>query len=1419
MSAPRGVFAALVSFLVAVAAVAATVSAGYAVTPVSWPPSPGLLLAEIVTGGVFASDEFVEIANAAGVPLDLNGMELVYVTASGSTVSRKAGFASPWPLAPGQHILLANGAGMYGPLADVTYSGGIAAGGGSLALRYVGGSIVDAVGWGTATNSFVEGSVAPAPAAGSSIERRPGGADGNWLDTNDNRADWLVQPNPVPQSLSSAPTPGASSSPSIAAGSEPPASMPTAAASPSLADETAPPHTTATPEPPTTAPATKLPTTAPATEAPTEAPPSATSTGGPSPSASASATPGSPVWAIADARAQADGAAVTVEGVLSTRLAALEGGHGGFMQDSTGGIAIYLAQVPAVALPAGTRVRVAGTLDDRYDQRTIRANDGGLVAMEEAALPEPRQLATGGAGEADEGIMVAVSGTVTDTPDALSDGLGISVDDGSGPLRVVAAPPAIGDMAIVKGSRVMVVGPLGQRVSGSSPGYRVEVTEPGSIVALPDASPSASAGVRPPEPTGGSPTPIAAATPSPSPTEPQMTEAPPSATSTGGPSPSASASATPGSPVWAIADARAQADGAAVTVEGVLSTRLAALEGGHGGFMQDSTGGIAIYLAQVPAVALPAGTRVRVAGTLDDRYDQRTIRANDGGLVAMEEAALPEPRQLATGGAGEADEGIMVAVSGTVTDTPDALSDGLGISVDDGSGPLRVVAAPPAIGDMAIVKGSRVMVVGPLGQRVSGSSPGYRVEVTEPGSIVALPDASPSASAGVRPPEPTGGSPTPIAAATPSPSPTEPGTDLESIATARTRPAGASVHVAGVATVAPGVAGTPELLAIEDSSGGIFVRLAGPIEGLEPGRSIEVVGALAAPYGQLEVREVQWLSLGSQDAGPAPIGVRLSDIGEPTEGSLVMVRGTVDSVRTDSGRLTLAVGDGSVEVRALADPSTGLTRADVSGGDLVELIGIVGQRASATGRADGYRLWLRSRSDLAVLPQSRPPAAGSTPAPSEPAVRHDLASALGDRGSIVDVDATVTAPAGLFDLSGPTIAVDDGTAAVAVILPPEAADLRVGSRIQIIGRVGRWEGGPTVVASQIVVEGDLQATPPLQVAGLLGPELEWRLVRVCGRIDRLTRAGSRWRAELLVNGQRVIVLGEPGAGISAASMTAGRLAVVTGVVRRSTSDSSVFQLLPRSPLDVRLGPAPEALSGLAAASLGSPAAGDSRATSLIAAAPRVDIGALADHIGERVTVSGLVADSDGRQATVDDGTGEVRLGGPLATEAISLLEPGDAIEVAGIVAQDEIGLVIVVDPMSVVTLPGDGGDRPAATEAAVGLRAPGSAESRDIGRTASVHAEASVGTAGPGVVGAIVLVLLAVVVAALGAARQARRRAGSFVPSLFAAGRRVGHLPRPARPTLGLGMLSRPSWRIRKPGRREAPDPSGQLADELRKRG
>jgi hypothetical protein len=49
-------------------------------------------------------------------------------------------------------------------------------------------------------------------------------------------------------------------------------------------------------------------------------------------------------------------------------------------------------------------------------------------------------------------------------------------------------------------------------------------------------------------------------------------------------------------------------------------------------------------------------------------------------------------------------------------------------------------------------------------------------------------------------------------------------------------------------------------------------------------------------------------------------------------------------------------------------------------------------------------------------------------------------------------------------------------------------------------------------------------------------------------------------------------------------------------------------------------------------------------------------------------------------ATIDDGTGQVRVGGPAAADALAILEPGDAIEVTGLVREDDLGLFIEADP-------------------------------------------------------------------------------------------------------------------------------------------
>jgi len=121
---------------------------------VSWPTSGGLVIGEVMTGGVSASDEYVELFNGGSTTLDLQNVELVYISAAGTTPTRKASWTASRPLAPGQHLLIANTAGVFAPTADAAYSSGIAATGGAVAVRVIGGAVIDAAGWGDA---FVHG--------------------------------------------------------------------------------------------------------------------------------------------------------------------------------------------------------------------------------------------------------------------------------------------------------------------------------------------------------------------------------------------------------------------------------------------------------------------------------------------------------------------------------------------------------------------------------------------------------------------------------------------------------------------------------------------------------------------------------------------------------------------------------------------------------------------------------------------------------------------------------------------------------------------------------------------------------------------------------------------------------------------------------------------------------------------------------------------------------------------------------------------------------------------------------------------------------------------------------------------------------------------------------------------------------------
>ena len=93
---------------------------------VAWPTST-LVLSEVQTGGSSASDEFVEIANQGSGPVDLIGLEVVYATSSGSTVTRKSTWSGSTILGIGKRLLLVNGAGSYVGMGDAAYTGGFAA--------------------------------------------------------------------------------------------------------------------------------------------------------------------------------------------------------------------------------------------------------------------------------------------------------------------------------------------------------------------------------------------------------------------------------------------------------------------------------------------------------------------------------------------------------------------------------------------------------------------------------------------------------------------------------------------------------------------------------------------------------------------------------------------------------------------------------------------------------------------------------------------------------------------------------------------------------------------------------------------------------------------------------------------------------------------------------------------------------------------------------------------------------------------------------------------------------------------------------------------------------------------------------------------------------------------------------------------
>jgi hypothetical protein len=183
------------------------------------------------------------------------------------------------------------------------------------------------------------------------------------------------------------------------------------------------------------------------------------------------------------------------------------------------------------------------------------------------------------------------------------------------------------------------------------------------------------------------------------------------------------------------------------------------------------------------------------------------------------------------------------------------------------------------------------------------------------------------------------------------------------------------------------------------------------------------------------------------------------------------------------------------------------------------------------------------------------------------------------------------------------------------------------------------------------------------------------------------RTGERWRAEVLVGGDRLVVVGTQGAGVPASAIVEGHRVTVVGIVRRPypTASDRRFTVDPRTPADVRSGGQSQADGSGNAGPTAIAGAGGSG--SAAGGGPLdLDLAELASHRGAVVRVGGSVQSIDDTGFAIDDGTALGRV--VLLDEAASylaLLAPGDILNATGVVAGTPANPeVLVSDPAGIV---------------------------------------------------------------------------------------------------------------------------------------
>jgi DNA/RNA endonuclease YhcR with UshA esterase domain len=186
---------------------------------------------------------------------------------------------------------------------------------------------------------------------------------------------------------------------------------------------------------------------------------------------------------------------------------------------------------------------------------------------------------------------------------------------------------------------------------------------------------------------------------------------------------------------------------------------------------------------------------------------------------------------------------------------------------------------------------------------------------------------------------------------------------LISIAYARALPDGPRVTLEGQVTVLPDVLDDKEIY-IQDATGGMLVYLrSGEWPPLTEGQWVRVNGWLDTHDGEKEIRltRIDDVKTLGQAPSPPPLAVHTGDVGEATEGRLVVITAPASGYR---GQSSIFLDDGSGEARVVIQESTGMERPYVVIGDVWTVVGVVSQNDEEPPYDSFYRVLPRRPADV-----------------------------------------------------------------------------------------------------------------------------------------------------------------------------------------------------------------------------------------------------------------------------------------------------------------------------------------------------------------------------------------------------------------------------------------------------------------------